>query len=61
MKLIAAFDIAPPLVGQEFSGTAIHHVDQLERYLSQNPASIGVLTVPRGWPIRSPDAWWPAA
>ena len=48
VKLIAAFDIAPPLVGQEFSGTAIHHVDQLERYLSQNPASIGVLTVPRG-------------
>ena len=48
VKLIAAFDIAPPLVGQEFSGTAIHHVDQLEGYLSQNPASIGVLTVPRG-------------
>ena len=48
VKLIAAFDIAPPLVGQEFSGTVIHHVDQLERYLSQNPASIGVLTVPRG-------------
>ena len=28
--------------------SAIHHVDQLERYLSQNPASIEVLTVPRG-------------
>ena len=26
VKLIAAFDIAPPLVGQEFSGTAIHQI-----------------------------------
>ena len=26
---------------------SVHHVDQLEEYLGQHPASIGVLTVPR--------------
>ena len=47
VTLTAAFDVAPPLVGQEFAGVSIHHVAQLERYLAEHPASIGVLTVPR--------------
>ena len=48
VTLTAAFDVAPPLVGQEFAGVSIHHVDQLEDYLREHPANIGVLTVPRG-------------
>ena len=46
VTLTGAFDVAPPLVGQEFAGVSIHHVDQLEDYLSRHPAMIGVLTVP---------------
>lgn len=45
--LSAAFDISPDIVGREFSGVPVRHVDQLESYLAQSPASIGVLTVPR--------------
>lgn len=44
--LSAAFDVTPELVGREVSGIQVHHVDQLEEYLSRHPASIGVLTVP---------------
>ena len=45
--LAAAFDVAPEIVGQVRSGVPVYHVDKLEDYLAQNPASIGVLTVPR--------------
>ena len=47
VALSAAFDVAPDVVGQRLSGVPVHHVDQLEEYLGQHPASIGVLTVPR--------------
>ena len=46
VALAAAFDVVPELVGREVSGIPVHHVDQLEDYLAQHPASIGVLTVP---------------
>lgn len=46
VTLAAAFDVMPELVGREVSGVPVHHVDQLEAYLAQHPASIGVLTVP---------------
>ena len=44
--LAAAFDVAPDVVGREVSKVPVYHVDQLEDYLSRQPASIGVLTVP---------------
>lgn len=46
--LAAAFDVEPSLVGRELSGVPVYHIDQLEEYLLRRPASIGVLTVPRG-------------
>ena len=46
VTLAAAFDVVPELVGREVSGVPVHHVDQMEDYLAQHPASIGVLTVP---------------
>ncbi|WP_130868981.1 redox-sensing transcriptional repressor Rex [Intestinimonas massiliensis (ex Afouda et al. 2020)] len=46
VALAAAFDVVPDLVGREVSGIPVHHVDHLEEYLAQHPASIGVLTVP---------------
>ena len=47
VALAAAFDVAPEIVGQTRSGVPIYHVDRLEVYLVEHPASIGVLTVPR--------------
>lgn len=44
--LAAAFDISPDLVGIELSGVPIYHADQLEQYLANHQASVGVLTVP---------------
>ncbi len=48
VALAAAFDVSPDVVGQERSGVPVYHVDKLEEYLAAHPASIGVLTVPRG-------------
>lgn len=45
-RLTAAFDVDPAIVGTEIGGVAVLHSDDLERYLAQNPASVGVLTVP---------------
>ena len=61
VALSAAFDVAPDVVGQRLSGVPVHHVDQLEEYLGQHPASIGVLTVPRSVLTGSPVGWWPPA
>jgi len=45
-RLAAAFDIDPEIVGTEMSGVPIYHSNALEEYLSANPTSVGVLTVP---------------
>lgn len=47
-RLVAAFDVDPELVGRELSGTPVYHVDTLADYLSANPVSVCVLTVPAG-------------
>ena len=47
-RLVAAFDVDPDLVGRELSGTPVYHVDTLADYLSANPVSVCVLTVPAG-------------
>ena len=44
--LVAAFDVAPELVGTSLDGVPIYPVDQLEAYLENHPVSVGVLTVP---------------
>lgn len=46
VTLAAAFDVAPEIVGRACSGVSVYHTDQLEEYLTRQPASIGVLTVP---------------
>lgn len=45
--LSAAFDVLPELVGTTIAGTPVLHVDELERYLTEHPANVGILTVPR--------------
>lgn len=46
-QLTAAFDVDPELIGHEISGIRIHSADELEAYLREEPASVGVLTVPK--------------
>ena len=45
-RLVAAFDVNPSLVGTRLGGVPIHHMDTLEEFLWDGPASVGVLTVP---------------
>ncbi len=45
-RLAAAFDVDPTIVGHEIGGVKIYHVDELERYMAENPVSVGVLTLP---------------
>lgn len=47
VTLSAAFDIKPELIGSSFNGTAVYSMDELERYLGENPVDIAVLTVPK--------------
>ena len=47
VKLAAAFDIKPALIGTEYKGVHIYSMDELEAYLSENKADIAVLTVPK--------------
>lgn len=46
-QLTAAFDVAPELIGKQISGVRIYSVEELDRYLADNPTSVGVLTVPK--------------
>ncbi|WP_251445010.1 redox-sensing transcriptional repressor Rex [Vermiculatibacterium agrestimuris] len=46
VRLTAAFDVCPELIGHDISGVPIYPIEELEHYLSAHPTSIGVLTVP---------------
>lgn len=46
-KLSCAFDVNPELVGSEFSGVPIRHMDELLDYLSDNQVDVAVLSVPK--------------
>lgn len=45
-RLTAAFDVNPALVGTRLGDVPICHIDTLEDFLRETPASVGVLTVP---------------
>lgn len=45
-RLTAAFDINPALVGAHVAGVPVYHMDDLEAFLRDSPASVGALTVP---------------
>ena len=44
---LALFDNAPDVIGQEFSGLAVHSINTLESYCEQYKPEIAVLTVPK--------------
>lgn len=45
--LMAAFDVRPEMLNQTVAGVPVLHIDQLEGYLKEHPASVGILTVPK--------------
>jgi len=47
VKLAAAFDIKPELVGTEYKGVRIYAMEELEHYLDTNRVDMAVLTVPK--------------
>lgn len=48
VKLAAAFDVKPALIGTQYKGVPIRSIEELDRYLQENPVDIAVLTVPKG-------------
>lgn len=55
IRLLAAFDVDPALVGTEINGVPVLHGDQLEEFAAENPIHIGVLTVSPEVAIESAD------
>ena len=47
IRLSAAFDVKPALVGTEYKGVHIYDIEELETYLQKNTVDIAVLTVPK--------------
>lgn len=45
-RVLAAFDVRESLIGTSISGVPVYHADQLEDFLKEHPASVGMLTVP---------------
>ena len=46
VKFEMAFDNDPSKIGTTWNNIAIHHVDNLERYLDRTGADIAILSVP---------------
>lgn len=46
-RLTAAFDVSPALIGTTIGEVKVYSLDELDSYLKENPAKVGVLTVPR--------------
>ncbi len=47
VKLAALFDVDPDVIGTEISGYTVLSMDTLEKYTSENPVDIAVLTTPK--------------
>lgn len=47
-RIVAAFDIAPEIVGHQIDGVLVHSFDQLEAVVRQEGIELGLMTVPAG-------------
>lgn len=55
LKIVAAFDVDPQLVGTSLNGIPIYHSDDFEELRTRYEVNIGVLTVPIGIAQRITD------
>lgn len=55
VRLLAAFDVDPAIVGTEISGVPVLHNDELEEFVNKQHVSIGVLTVPKPVAVETAD------
>lgn len=47
VQIRSAFDVDPEVIGTSIGPCLVHHVDQLEKELAQDPALVGIIAVPR--------------
>ncbi|MBE6633785.1 MAG: redox-sensing transcriptional repressor Rex [Ruminococcaceae bacterium] len=47
VQILAMFDVNPDLIGREFGGVQIYHVDELESFCRELPVDLAVLTLPK--------------
>jgi redox-sensing transcriptional repressor len=47
VEVVAAFDVNADVVGTEYNGLHVYHVDELYNFCKENGIHIGVLTVPK--------------
>jgi len=45
-KIVAAFDVAPDLLEQEFEGIPVYHIDELQRLAGEHQIRLAILAVP---------------
>ena len=46
-QLLAAFDVSEDVVGTDIGGVRVHHINELEAYISEHKPDVAVLTLPR--------------
>lgn len=46
LEIVAGFDVNPDVISREDLGVPIYHIDKIYDIMEDNPASIGILTVP---------------
>lgn len=51
----AAFDVKSELIGKEVEGITVHHVDELESYITENHVDAAVLCVPKQFAVSTTE------
>jgi len=46
LEIVAGFDVNPEIISRTDLGVPIYHIDKIYEVMEENPASIGILTVP---------------
>ncbi len=47
VDIVALFDVDPTIVGKQFGGVEVHHINELESFCAENPVDIAVMTLPK--------------
>ena len=47
VDIVALFDVDPTIVGKQFGGVAVYHINELESFCAENPVDIAVMTLPK--------------